>query len=104
VAAPPSTSAGPAVVRRREARPARDLQLDVYYLRNVRGRRYLVPERHAVPATGAVAAAAVRRALAAGLVPQWRARITLMASRRIATSLGFVELGRQASFRLAAPP
>jgi GNAT superfamily N-acetyltransferase len=52
----------------------------------------------------AVAAAAVRGALAAGLVPQWRARITLMASRRIATSLGFVELGRQASFRLAAPP
>jgi hypothetical protein len=64
VAAPPSTSAGPAVVRRREARPARDLQLDVYYLRNVRGRRYLVPERHAVPATGAVAAAAVEELLA----------------------------------------
>jgi ribosomal protein S18 acetylase RimI-like enzyme len=51
----------------------------------------------------AVAAAAVRRALDAGLVPQWRARLTLVASRRIAASLGFVELGRQATFRLAAP-
>jgi GNAT superfamily N-acetyltransferase len=51
----------------------------------------------------AVAAAAVRRAVDAGLVPQWRARLTLAASRRIAASLGFVELGRQATFRLAAP-
>jgi Immunoglobulin-like domain of bacterial spore germination/Sporulation and spore germination len=63
VAAPPSTSAGLAVVGRREAKPARDLQLDVYYLRSVRGRQYLVPEHHAVPATGAVAAAAVEELL-----------------------------------------
>jgi GNAT superfamily N-acetyltransferase len=54
----------------------------------------------------AVAAAAVRRAVDAGLVPQWRARLPLAASRRIAASLGFVELGRQATFWLAAsaPP
>jgi hypothetical protein len=63
VVAAPSTSAGPAVVGRREAKPARDLHLDVYYLRRVRGRQYLVPERHAVPATGAAAAAAIEELL-----------------------------------------
>jgi L-amino acid N-acyltransferase YncA len=49
----------------------------------------------------AVAARAVHQAVDAGLLPQWRARCTLLASRRIARSLGFVELGRQASYRLA---
>jgi GNAT superfamily N-acetyltransferase len=48
-----------------------------------------------------VASAAVAQALEAGLVAQWRARCTLTASRRIARSLGFVELGRQLSFWLA---
>jgi GNAT superfamily N-acetyltransferase len=51
----------------------------------------------------AVAAGAVNHALAAGLVPQWRARSTLLASRRIARSLGFEELGRQATYKLALP-
>jgi len=48
-----------------------------------------------------VASPSVAHALEAGLVPQWRARCTLTASRRIARSLGFVELGRQLSFWLA---
>jgi GNAT superfamily N-acetyltransferase len=48
----------------------------------------------------AVAGAAVAHALTAGLVPQWRARATITASRRIARSLGFVEVGRQLSVQL----
>jgi GNAT superfamily N-acetyltransferase len=48
----------------------------------------------------AVASATVAHALAAGLVVQWRARMTLTASRRIARSLGFVELGHQLTVRL----
>lgn len=48
-----------------------------------------------------VASSSVAHALEAGLVPQWRARCTLTASRRIARSLGFVELGRQLVFWLA---
>ena len=51
----------------------------------------------------AVAARAADEVVRAGLVPQWRARSTLVASRQIARSLGFVELGRQASYRLASP-
>ena len=51
----------------------------------------------------AVAARAVGQVVEAGLVPQWRARSTLVASRQLAGSLGFVELGRQASYRLASP-
>ncbi|MFE6060598.1 GNAT family N-acetyltransferase [Streptomyces sp. NPDC056431] len=43
--------------------------------------------------------AAVAHALAAGSLPQWRARPP--ASRRVARSLGFQELGRQLSIRLA---
>jgi GNAT superfamily N-acetyltransferase len=52
----------------------------------------------------AVAAGAVAGSVAAGLLPQWRARTTLLASRRIARSLGFVELGRQTTYELPAPP
>jgi len=48
----------------------------------------------------AVASATVAHALAAGLVAQWRARVTIAASRRIARSLGFVEVGRQLTVRL----
>ncbi|MFI8326756.1 GNAT family N-acetyltransferase [Streptomyces sp. NPDC085529] len=44
--------------------------------------------------------AAVAHALAAGLLPQWRARTP--ASRRVAASLGFVELGSQLSMELTA--
>ncbi|WP_432052712.1 GNAT family N-acetyltransferase [Streptomyces xiamenensis] len=49
-------------------------------------------------ATGSAAAA---HALAAGLLPQWRARIP--ASRRVAAALGFAELGAQLSVRLRRP-
>ncbi len=47
------------------------------------------------------ASAAVAHALAAGLLPQWRARIP--ASRRVAAALGFEELGAQLSLELPAP-
>jgi GNAT superfamily N-acetyltransferase len=50
----------------------------------------------------AVAARAVVQVVQAGLVPQWRARSTLVTSRQTARSLGFVELGRQATYRLAS--
>ncbi|MFB7588914.1 GNAT family N-acetyltransferase [Streptomyces sp. NPDC056169] len=46
-----------------------------------------------------VASAAVAHALAAGLLPQWRARPP--ASRRVAAALGFEELGAQLSVELA---
>jgi RimJ/RimL family protein N-acetyltransferase len=45
-----------------------------------------------------VASAAVDRALADGLLPQWRARPP--ASRRVAQALGFRELGTQLSVYL----
>ncbi|MEU9474509.1 GNAT family N-acetyltransferase [Streptomyces sp. NPDC048191] len=45
------------------------------------------------------ASAAVAHALAAGLLPQWRARA--LASRRVAAALGFRELGAQLSIKLA---
>ena len=50
----------------------------------------------------AVAARAVGQVVHAGLVPQWRARSMLVASRQIARGLGFMELGRQAGYRLAS--
>ena len=49
----------------------------------------------------AVAAAAIAHALNADLVAQWRARLTLTASRQVARSLGFIELGWQLSLRLS---
>jgi GNAT superfamily N-acetyltransferase len=51
----------------------------------------------------AVAARAVGQVVDAGLVPQWRARSTLVASRQIARTLGFVELGRQATYKPVSP-
>lgn len=45
------------------------------------------------------ASGAVGHALAAGLLPQWRARV--MESRRVAVALGFREYGTQLSFKLA---
>lgn len=45
-----------------------------------------------------VASAATAHALRRGLLPQWRARP--MASRRVAKSLGYEEVGAQVSFRL----
>ncbi|MFD8478311.1 GNAT family N-acetyltransferase [Kitasatospora sp. NPDC059673] len=47
---------------------------------------------------GHTAAAAARHALAAGLLPQWRARVP--ASRRVAARLGFSELGTQVSIEV----
>lgn len=49
----------------------------------------------------AAASCAVAHALAAGLLPQWRARP--VESRRVAAALGFRELGAQLSFKLASP-
>lgn len=48
------------------------------------------------------ASAAVRHALAHGLLPQWRARVP--ASRAAAAALGFRELGHQLAFRGDRPP
>ena len=47
-----------------------------------------------------LAAAATQRALQRGLHPQWRAATANVASRRIARRVGYVEVGRQFSFRL----
>jgi hypothetical protein len=59
---PPTTVV--ALLDQRDAKPVRpDLRLAVYYPRTVGGRQYLVPERHSVPATRAVAAAAVTELL-----------------------------------------
>jgi RimJ/RimL family protein N-acetyltransferase len=49
----------------------------------------------------AAASAAVAHAIAEGRLPQWRARP--LASRRVASAIGFRELGSQVSIRLAAP-
>jgi Immunoglobulin-like domain of bacterial spore germination/Sporulation and spore germination len=60
----PPTATATAVLRQDAATPARpDLHLHVYYPRTVDGRQYLVPERHPVPGTRAVAAAAVNELL-----------------------------------------
>jgi GNAT superfamily N-acetyltransferase len=48
----------------------------------------------------AVASAAVARAVGAGLVAQWRARPAIVGSRRIARTLGFVDVGWQLMVRL----
>jgi predicted GNAT family acetyltransferase len=48
----------------------------------------------------AVAGAAVARAVGAGLVAQWRARPAIAGSRRIAWTLGFVDVGWQLAVRL----
>jgi len=47
----------------------------------------------------ATGSATVAHALAAGLLPQWRARRP--ASRRVAAALGFAEMGAQLSIELA---
>jgi immunoglobulin-like protein involved in spore germination/sporulation and spore germination protein len=59
-AATTTTGARAAPVQQRAARlSGRQLTLAVYYLRSYKGRRYLAPEWHQVPATRAVAAAAL---------------------------------------------
>ncbi|MFF1874417.1 GNAT family N-acetyltransferase [Streptomyces sp. CB03911] len=57
------------------------------------------PARRGRGLARAVGSAAVAHALAAGLLPQWRARPH--ASRQVARALGFRELGAQLSFELA---
>lgn len=47
-----------------------------------------------------LAASATQRALDQRLFPQWRAAVWNIASRRIARRVGYVEVGRQFSFRL----
>lgn len=59
------------------------------------------PDRRGQGLARIAASAAVEHALTQGLVPQWRARTT--ESRRVATALGFYELGAQLSFRLNPP-
>ncbi|MFJ8744346.1 GNAT family N-acetyltransferase [Embleya sp. NPDC127516] len=49
-----------------------------------------------------VASAAVHHALAAGLLPQWRARPE--PSQRVALALGFRDVGSQVSIRLGTAP
>ncbi|MFJ7960729.1 GNAT family N-acetyltransferase [Streptomyces sp. NPDC096319] len=56
------------------------------------------PEARGRGLARSVASAAVAHALAAGLLPQWRARPP--ASRRVAAALGFEELGAQLSLEL----
>ncbi|MER7705723.1 GNAT family N-acetyltransferase [Kitasatospora sp. NPDC097605] len=65
--------------------PARTAHLAVLTAPGLRGRGL----------ARAAGSAAVRHALAQGLLPQWRARVP--ASRRVAAALGFAELGFQLS-------
>ncbi|MGW4701896.1 GNAT family N-acetyltransferase [Streptomyces sp. NPDC004285] len=60
------------------------------------------PEARGRGLARAAASAAVADALAAGLLPQWRARHP--ASRRVAAALGFEELGTQLSLELSRNP
>ncbi|MGW3512893.1 GNAT family N-acetyltransferase [Streptomyces sp. NPDC000994] len=71
-----------------EAWPRRTAHISVLTAPAVRGRGL-------ARATGS---AAVTHALAAGLLPQWRARPR--ASRRVAAALGFEELGAQLSIEI----
>jgi predicted GNAT family acetyltransferase len=57
------------------------------------------PARRGHGLAKAAGSAAAAHALAAGLLPQWRARVP--ASRRVAAALGFRELGVQLSFEPA---
>lgn len=53
---------------------------------------------------GRVGSAVAEHALASSLVPQWRSRVGLDASARVADKLGFVALGRQVFVRVKADP
>ncbi|MHC5905236.1 GNAT family N-acetyltransferase [Streptomyces sp. S6] len=59
------------------------------------------PEARGRGLAGEAASAAVRHALEAGLLPQWRAGND--ASRRVAEKLGFREVGEQVSVRAGSP-
>ena len=70
--------------------PARTAHLCVLTVPGVRGRGLATQ----------VAAAATADALAAGMLPQWRARVG--ASQRVAAKLGYRVLGEQLSLHLSA--
>lgn len=58
------------------------------------------PEHRRQGFGGLIAALAANDAFAAGLVPQWRARTDNRASRRLAETLGFAEVGTQTTVTL----
>lgn len=58
------------------------------------------PEHRRSGYGGLIAALAANDAFAAGLVPQWRARVDNRASRRLAERLGFAEIGTQTTVTL----
>ncbi|MGV9268319.1 GNAT family N-acetyltransferase [Kitasatospora sp. NPDC003701] len=60
-----------------------------------------VPGRRGRGLARATGSAVVAHALAAGLLPHWRARVP--ASRRVVAALGFRELGEQFGVELAPP-
>jgi hypothetical protein len=96
--APPTTVV--ALLDQHDAKPVRpELRLAVYYPRTVGGRQYLVPERHTVPATKAVAAAAVNELLRGrpvfpGSRPPFAAG-TRLRGIRIAAGTATVDLTRE---------
>ena len=96
----PSASTVAAVLDQRGARPARPhLRLHVFYPRTIDGRQYLVPERHSVPGTSAVAAAAVdellrRRPVFPGSHPPFAAG-THLRGVRIGGGTATVDLSRE---------
>ncbi|MFI1917666.1 GNAT family N-acetyltransferase [Nocardia sp. NPDC020380] len=59
---------------------------------------FTAPDQRGHGLARTTASAAAQHALTSGLIPQWRARTP--ESRRVATTLGFHELGTQLSFRL----
>jgi hypothetical protein len=65
----------------------------------------LTAPEHRRSGRGTVAAAlALNDALDVGLVPQWRARVDNVGSRRLARRLGFAEVGAQTTVALAPAP
>lgn len=58
------------------------------------------PEQRRRGYGGLIASLAANDAFAAGLVPQWRARVDNRASRRLAETLGFAEAGTQTTVAL----
>ena len=67
-------------------------QIGVFTAADARGSR----------SAGRVGSAIAQHALASSLIPQWRSRIGLDASARVADKLGFVALGRQVFVRVNA--
>jgi germination protein M len=95
---PPTTVV--ALLEQHGTKPVRPaLRLAVYYPRTVGGRQYLVPERHTVPATKAVATAAVNELLGGrpvfpGSRPPFAAGTRLLGIR-VAGGTATVDLSRE---------